>query len=272
MESDFAEVSMCAGFFIVYFIDEFINYFCGGATHHQHAQFVNSSSETVSTRTPTSTQSYGAVDEREPLLASEVASHRNENGNNDPMSSTYICDVPRVEHLNMPTSHINHQEPCVQSMTGTLGLFVALSMHAAIEGLTIGVQNSATKVLFLLGAVACHKFVMGFCLGLELRSSTSIRSQFFGVLVFAFGAILGIGIGMLIVELPTGWSKMSLPIIQALAGGTLFYVTVCEVIPREKARWHQNTGRSAAGLAQFASVGTGFTAMCIINFYLSDGD
>ena len=43
-------------------------------------------------------------------------------------------------------AHPNHPQQCAQSITGTLGLFVALSLHSAIEGLAIGVQNSSAKV------------------------------------------------------------------------------------------------------------------------------
>jgi len=112
---------------------------------------------------------------------------------------------------------------------------------------------------------------MGFCLGLEFRSNpqTSFRAQLVGISVFALGAVIGIGLGMLIVDVPSAWSSKTLPIVQALAGGTLFYVTVCEVIPREKARWHSNSTRRWAGFAQFATVFAGFATMCIINFYLS---
>lgn len=111
---------------------------------------------------------------------------------------------------------------------------------------------------------------MGFCLGLEFRSNpqTTMRSHFIGIIVFALGAVCGIGIGMIIVDIPTSWNTSTLPIIQALAGGTLFYVTVCEVIPREKARWHQNSSRKAAGFAQFFIVFCGFTTMCVLNYYL----
>lgn len=56
------------------------------------------------------------------------------------------CDDVSVEDANARICHTSHTEPCAQSMTGTLGLFVALSLHSAIEGLAIGVQNSATKV------------------------------------------------------------------------------------------------------------------------------
>lgn len=111
---------------------------------------------------------------------------------------------------------------------------------------------------------------MGFCLGLEFRSNSraTFKSQLFAVLVFSLGAVLGIGVGMLLVNLPMSWSNTGLPIIQALAGGTLFYVTVCEVMPREKARWHQKPERRTAGLAQFFAVALGFAVMTIINFYI----
>ncbi|KAH8420703.1 hypothetical protein KR222_002344, partial [Zaprionus bogoriensis] len=271
MKSNFAEVAMCGGFFIIYFIDEFIHFFFGEAIQHNHAPAAAASHS----------NGYGTSDERAPLLASDQHHHDHdrdrhhhhyhENGRDEGYTPVAGCDDDSVEDANARICHTSHQEPCAQSMTGTLGLFVALSLHSAIEGLAIGVQNSATKVLFLLGAVACHKFVMGFCLGLEFRSNprASTRSQFIGILVFSLGAVCGIGLGMLIVDLPGNWSGTALPIIQALAGGTLFYVTVCEVIPREKALWHRNAQRRWAGFAQFATVFVGFAAMSVINFYLA---
>ncbi|XP_023036540.1 zinc transporter ZIP1 isoform X2 [Drosophila willistoni] len=218
--------------------------------------------------------SYGAINERAPLLGGAHAStslhHPPDEGNNG--YGTSACDEEQVEVANASICHTSHTEPCVESITGTLGLLAALSLHSAIEGLAIGVQNSATKVLFLLGAVACHKFVMGFCLGLTVRMNgpSSLRSQFIGISVFALGAVCGIALGMFIADIPTGWSQTTLPIIQALAGGTLLYVTVCEVMPREKARWHSNNQRRWAGFAQFISVTIGFAIMCIINYYLAD--
>ncbi|XP_068153914.1 zinc transporter ZIP3 [Drosophila tropicalis] len=269
MNSKFAEVAMCGGFFIIYFIDEFIHYFFGEAIQHTHGH----NHESSASRSCDS-NSYGAINERAPLLggthASTSSHHHHDEGNNG--FRTSACDEEQVEVANASICHTIHTEPCAESITGTLGLLAALSLHSAIEGLAIGVQNSATKVLFLLGAVACHKFVMGFCLGLTVRMNgqSSLRSQFIGISVFALGAVCGIGLGMIITDIPTGWSKTTLPIIQALAGGTLLYVTVCEVMPREKARWHSNNQRRWAGFAQFFSVAIGFAIMCIINYYLAD--
>ncbi|EDW83785.1 uncharacterized protein Dwil_GK13793 [Drosophila willistoni] len=268
MNSKFAEVTMCGGFFIIYFIDEFIHYFFGEAIQHTHGHDPSGPGPSCDSN------SYGAINERAPLLGGAHAStslhHPPDEGNNG--YGTSACDEEQVEVANASICHTSHTEPCVESITGTLGLLAALSLHSAIEGLAIGVQNSATKVLFLLGAVACHKFVMGFCLGLTVRMNgpSSLRSQFIGISVFALGAVCGIALGMFIADIPTGWSQTTLPIIQALAGGTLLYVTVCEVMPREKARWHSNNQRRWAGFAQFISVTIGFAIMCIINYYLAD--
>uniref|UniRef100_A0A1A9W721 Uncharacterized protein n=1 Tax=Glossina brevipalpis TaxID=37001 RepID=A0A1A9W721_9MUSC len=280
MSSDWAEISLCGGFFIIYFIDEFVHYFFGEAIQHSHTkEFTNSSNKVHHGQY----KSLGST-ETAPLLSSSSRTQLNddvphqyyapiENSSEEQHQghNHAHCSDKLIEDANARICHTSHTEPCSQSMTGTLGLFVALSLHSAIEGLAIGVQNSSTKVIFLLGAVACHKFVMGFCLGLEFRSNpqNGIKTQFIGISVFALGATCGICVGMLLVDIPSSWLATALPVIQGLAGGTLFYVTVCEVIPREKARWHQNTNRKAAGFYQFLAVFSGFAIMCVINFYLN---
>uniref|UniRef100_W8BEG7 Zinc transporter ZIP3 n=2 Tax=Ceratitis capitata TaxID=7213 RepID=W8BEG7_CERCA len=279
MDSNLAEITICGGFFIIYFIDEFIHYFFGEAIQHtQH--------NTTSSRS--NNNSYGALHHDTTPLINNGHEHNDIYHAEQPRTNDYnesaqqhlhthsnhCVDQAVVAESNARICHSSHQEPCGQSMTGTLGLFVALSLHSAIEGIAIGVQNSATKVLFLLGAVACHKFVMGFCLGLEFRSNphTSLRRHFIGIAVFAMGAVCGIVLGMIIVDVPSSWSSSALPVVQGLAGGTLFYVTVCEVIPREKARWHQNSARKTAGFGQFLTIFSGFALMCIINYMLADDD
>lgn len=62
MKSNFAEMAMCGGFFIIYFIDEFIHFFFGEAIQHTHA----------AEPAHASGNGYGAIsaNERAPLLAS----------------------------------------------------------------------------------------------------------------------------------------------------------------------------------------------------------
>ena len=50
---------------------------------------------------------------------------------------------------------------------------VALSVHAGLEGLSVGLGHDASDVWFLCGAVAAHKLVIAFCLGMEVRIASS---------------------------------------------------------------------------------------------------
>ena len=50
---------------------------------------------------------------------------------------------------------------------------IALSIHAGLEGLSVGLGKQASDVWYLCGAVAAHKLVIAFCLGMEVRNASS---------------------------------------------------------------------------------------------------
>lgn len=64
------------------------------------------------------------------------------------------------------------------------------------------------------------------------------------------------------------YNKYLVVLLQALAAGTLLYVTVSEVLPRERARWHER--QRSAGVAQFFAVTLGFTLMYLMTRYLGE--
>ena len=45
---------------------------------------------------------------------------------------------------------------------------MALSLHAVFEGLAVGLEEDVEGVWILFTAVCTHKFVMSFCMGVEL--------------------------------------------------------------------------------------------------------
>lgn len=47
-------------------------------------------------------------------------------------------------------------------------------------------------------------------------------------------------------------------------------MTVSEVLPRERARWHQQHSRKYAGIVQFFSIAVGFIAMTILTKHLGN--
>ncbi|XP_045501002.1 zinc transporter ZIP1 [Colias croceus] len=230
----FTELYFCAGFFIVYLVDELVHFFYGshGSGHERRRGYTEETS----------------------LLRPDLR---------DGEMRERCCgdaDNPRM-------CHVSHTEPCNKSSSGVIGLLCALFVHSFLEGLAIGLQESASQVLLLLAAVASHKYVVGFCLGAELcESGNRICAHIVCVVLFSGGSVGGIGLGAALDSMSVLRDSIAVPIMQALAAGTLLYVTVSEVLPRERARWHER--KRSAGMLQFMAVGLGFGVMYLSTVYL----
>jgi len=273
MYKQYAELIFCTGFFIVYVIDEIVHFFYGNAHDHSansESSQNQSNNKTLKRRHSFSYQrksGYGST-EYQPLVFANC-SHRQ-----SPYNPHYTeRDGNNFDWDDQPPSqlcHVAHQEPCDASPIGNVGLLVALCVHSLLEGLAIGLQRSSSQVLLLLGAVASHKLVVGFCLGVELASTpgSSACRHFVSITIFSCGSALGIGVGMIINEIPKNILEILFPVLQGLAAGTLLYVTVSEVIPRERARWHKQHHRRWAGILQLLSVTCGFIIMTAVTFLL----
>ncbi|XP_024937692.1 uncharacterized protein LOC107265018 [Cephus cinctus] len=178
--------------------------------------------------------------------------------------------IDNTGHDDTLLCHGNHDEPCATTThTGLIGLLVALTLHAILEGLAIGLQLTVSEVLLLVATVASHKLVVGFCLGMELAGTlNSVIKQVLAISFFSGGSSLGIGVGMLVLRINKAWMNVVIPILRGLAGGSLLYATVSEVLPRERARWHSVPGHASAGIIQFLSVLGGFLLMYLINNFM----
>ncbi|XP_045775901.1 zinc transporter ZIP1 [Maniola jurtina] len=234
----YTELLLCAGFFLVYIVDEIVHIFNGTNEHPQ---------------SPVVQRNYGTVEQS--LLERR--------SNDDEMRDKCCGDA------GSPTMcHISHTEPCNKSSSGVIGLLCALFVHSLLEGLAIGLQETASQVLLLLGAVASHKYVVGFCLGAELCASAPGRlcAHIVCVALFSGGSVAGIAVGAVLDNVNVLKDSVAVPIMQALAAGTLLYVTVSEVLPRERARWHER--KHGAGMVQFIAVAVGFAIMYLLTMYL----
>ncbi|XP_018054391.1 PREDICTED: zinc transporter ZIP3 [Atta colombica] len=284
--SDYSELVFSCGFLVLYLVEECVHYFCRDKNHESE----------IDTRPSRFTDSriahergvgYNAASQDSKMYMSEGDVKLSFNYRQNPLDDSannartftsygatrcIACNC-RSRLLNKENTflcHGNHGEQYTDANTGLAGLALALTVHAVLEGLAIGLQTKITEVLLLTGAVASHKFVVGFCLGLELAGvSKSVPKLIFAIFLFAIGSVVGIGIGMLTFQTDTDWSKVILPILQGLAGGTLLYVTVSEVLPRERIRWHKNS-RRFAGILQFLSVVVGFVVIFLLNNYISE--
>ncbi|CAH0399329.1 unnamed protein product [Chilo suppressalis] len=237
---NFSELTFCIGFFLVYLVDEFVHLFYGpGNDPHRHT--------------------YGSNE------GTSLLFHERSGRQDDEMLDRCCGDAgsPRM-------CHVSHTAPCNKSSSGVIGLLCALFVHSVLEGLAIGLQEEASQVLLLLGAVASHKFVVGFCLGAEMCASAPGRlcAHIVSVLLFSGGSVAGIAIGAGLEIIKGVQDSMAIPMMQALAAGTLLYVTVSEVLPRERALWHER--KRSAGLAQFVAVTVGFAVMYLTTYFLGE--
>lgn len=134
---------------------------------------------------------------------------------------------------------------------------LALSVHALLEGMAVGLQRTSLDVWYLCAAVATHKLVISFCIGMELvTSGATLLFHAAYVAVFALMSPAGVAIGIGLTANDTDLDSPVVAILQGLAAGTLLYVTFFEVLQRERTKCH-------AGLLQFAAVLTGFVVMVI---------
>ncbi|XP_059047985.1 zinc transporter ZIP3 [Achroia grisella] len=246
---DLSELMLCIGFFLVYFVDEIVHLFYrAGNEHHGHDE--------------THYQGRYGSSEVTGLLSS------NRNARTEDGEMGRCCG----DTGNPRMCHVSHTPPCNRSFSGVIGLLCALFVHSFLEGLAIGLQETSTQVLLILGAVCAHKFVVGFCLGAEICASAPGRlcAHIVSVSLFSGGSVAGIAAGAGLETVRAIQDSIAVPVMQALAAGTLLYVTVSEVLPRERARWHER--KRSAGVAQFIAVGVGFTVMYFsMKYFDNDG-
>ncbi|XP_019630002.1 PREDICTED: zinc transporter ZIP1-like [Branchiostoma belcheri] len=159
-----------------------------------------------------------------------------------------------VEHWGLlGDENRSHKTTNLRSWT----LAIAISMHSIFEGLAVGLQQNVTDVLELVAAVALHKCVLAFGLGLTLVQSNLGKKSVAGLcLTFAVTAPIGIGIGTLVEHgAQTSHSSVVSGVLQGLATGTLLYVTFLEILAREL------HGRNDRILKVFL-VTTGYAIVC----------
>ena len=119
---------------------------------------------------------------------------------------------------------------------------LALSFHAVFEGLAIGLEDSDVDVWKMLAAIASHKFVITFCISLELLQADGTAILRFCLFLISFSLVspLGIGVGHAVSGMADQSSEVhqvTVAVLQGLAGGAILYLVIFEILLREKRRW-----------------------------------
>jgi len=172
-------------------------------------------------------------------------------------STTHSHNVRIVSPSNSSSRSDNEVSMLMEqgSLHGLM-LVAALSFHSIFEGMAVGLQGSNSGVWTLLGAISVHKLVLAFCVGLELRC---MGARMFIITVyitiFAVMCPVGVAIGTVVMETSgtiTPTHEFVIGSLQAIASGTLLYVTFFEVLQNERSVTRSGMWRLVFTLAGFA--------------------
>ncbi|KAH8299816.1 hypothetical protein KR044_006421 [Drosophila immigrans] len=229
-ETPFAltEMLMCTGFFLMYALDEVMHVVM--LRHQRKLSRKESLACEAFQRAHSIRHSSRSKQETLKDKQPEQAAHQH-------------SDLERPTAAAAPTGHGHgHSHMPVadggSSMRG-LGIILALSLHELFEGMAIGLEDTVGTVWFMFGAVAAHKLVLAFCVGMELlvaRTRTSLAIVY--LITFSIVTPIGIGIGIGISQQADA-NQPSVPsgILQGIACGTLLYVVFFEILTQNHAGW-----------------------------------
>uniref|UniRef100_A0A336LKY4 CSON012543 protein n=1 Tax=Culicoides sonorensis TaxID=179676 RepID=A0A336LKY4_CULSO len=273
---DIGPLLLCAGFFMVYFIEEVVHWYmhqreekiieAGEAFQRGHSCRNSILTKESTERTHHDAENNGKIIENnsetitvsviEPkVLKTELEQPPQIDENLQKYEEIKDHHDKYHHNPNMPHSHIPHEDDSFQSNMRGLLIVLALSIHELFEGLAVGLEDSASTVWYMFGAVSAHKYVIAFCIGVELvvnKTKTWLAVVY--ILIYSFVSALGIGIGIILVN-GSNADDMQVPsaILQGLAAGTLLFVVFFEILCKDK-----------SGLPQFAAVLFGFVTIFVI--------
>ena len=145
------------------------------------------------------------------------------------------------EHSNAGHSHHHHvahkhTDQNSHSYIRSVFLLLALSMHSIFEGLAVGLQGDVRNILQIFAALAIHKSILAFSLGLNfVQSHMTVRSILGSGLLFAITSPIGIAIGAVIFQFTVDpeMSNLVCGLLEGIACGTFLFVVFFEILPHE---------------------------------------
>ncbi|XP_020815447.1 zinc transporter ZIP1 [Drosophila serrata] len=215
------EMLLCTGFFLMYVLDELMTAFV-----RRHQQKLSRKESVASgafarghgIRHSVLLKGKETAKDEVMVVESQAVSDHHEHGH-------------RHSHLPVPSGE--------GSSARGLGIILALSLHELFEGMAIGLENSVSTVWFMFGAVAAHKLVLAFCVGMELLVARTRGSLAIVYLVtFSIVTPIGIGVGLGISQqVVAGQPSLPSGVLQGIACGTLLYVVFFEILTESHAGW-----------------------------------
>lgn len=206
-----AEIVFSAGFFLVYLIEELVHVIIHRRSH-RHAKPEKSIHQSVGI----SVVQPNTLEDSESCNQNTKCQSNCENGDSDSsvpstISGSHqaiVADNVSITSKHRTASvvvhHHDHHHHVMEDESRTLpsiqGLFIimGLSLHEILEGVAIGLEETEGDVWSLFAAVATHKFVITFCVGMDMASNgvkTSLQICY--MLILSLVSSIGIKITFL---------------------------------------------------------------------------
>jgi len=243
----YAELLVCLGFFICYFLEAAVHKVIFKGVHesgHGHAipnQMLQQENGVKKTSVGCENFSF---DNKEESEKEDTSKNVEPNSQSDNGTTT--------------TARENKLLFTVRNLL----VVMALSVHSVFEGMAVGLQLRSVDVWKLFLAILVHAVPIHFCIGMEMVSAGIRRLHTLAYIsVLAVSTPLGIVIGIAATSnVGTGGDgatqDLVIAVLSGLAAGTLLYVTFFEVLDRDK------LGKSGmTGLLGWFLLVTGFGLM-----------
>ena len=264
-----AELVLCSGFFLVYLVEEVVQLLVHPDAHHDNLNSYQSSKAVDKAQGRDGERANSCCDatnhndmEMQPRSESSTSESSIDPGYNPKYSVRLSLSTSSV----FPNYHSpDSLKPSPQEKTSpshsrlflflakpsllrNLYLVLAFSFLAAFDGLLIGLEDSSENIWKILTVIASHKLIITFCLSLELLQATSSNIGFgLFLLIFSLVSPLGVGVGLTVSAEPTEDHQVIVAVLQGLAGGTIVYLVMFELVQREM-------GKKVAGLLQLVGI------------------
>lgn len=284
-EYPLSQLSVSIGFFFVYFMEEISHWFIVKFPGDQHIQIKKQvNNYTSATVTPFNDNVSVHIEEEYKKELEEIKNVIEDANMEDTEdtdakkevnfdSLSISSEVLRENEKNLQKTNelIEKSKTCQKYIDGMdqlrqqsircILVVIALSFHATIEGLAIGLQKNHSEIWYMCIATSIHSAIMMFYIGLELLlAKVQFKYILTIVLILAVGNPLGVVLGLLVTirsTVNTMCKSVAVVLLEGLSAGTILYITFFEVLKREKERRVHRLLRSFCIMA-------GFTLMALL--------
>jgi len=167
------------------------------------------------------------------------------------------------DHTEVPMQLIQPDTSSFEASLRGFLVILALSLHAVFEGVALGCAHNVSSIWYLFFAIASHKFVISFCVGMQFVSSgLKVALTVAYVATFSIISPVGAGIGIALSETVTSEASLQtsvVTVLQGLATGTLLYVVFFEIIEKER-------NKKTNGLLMVSFIFLGFLVMTAVQY------